>query len=114
MPRDETYLLYMLLAAKRIARSVAGLTREQFDADLEKMDSVALQLGNIGEAAGHVSSAFRQQHPEIPWPKMTGMRHRIFHQYLEIDWNIVWVAATGEAPDLIRALEPLVPPEDSL
>jgi len=112
MPHDETYLLYMLLAARRIIAYTKGMSRTEFDADAKTMDSVALQLGNIGEAANQVSTEFRLRHPDIPWQKIVGMRHRIFHQYLEIDWNIVWIAATMEVPDLLRKLEPLIPPDE--
>jgi uncharacterized protein with HEPN domain len=111
MPRDETFLIYMLTYARRVAMYVAAMPRSQFDHDLKTMDAVVLQLGNIGEAASQVSSEFRKLHSEIPWPKIIGMRHRIFHKYVEIDWEIVWTAATEEVPRLIRMLEPLIPPE---
>ena len=111
MPRDETFLVYMLSYARRVAMYLAGMSRLQFDADLKTMDAVVLQLGNIGEAASQVSQEFQRLHSEIPWPKIIGMRHRIFHKYVEIDWDIVWIAATQEVPALIRYLEPLVPPE---
>ena len=110
MPRDETYLIYMLTAARRVEAYLQGISREQFDVDLKTKDSVALQLGNIGEAANQVSKEFCKLHAKVPWPKIVGMRHRIFHRYVEIDWDIVWVAATEEVPTLIRLLEPLVPP----
>ena len=45
---------------------------------------------------------------------MIGMRHHIFHAYHQIDWDIVWDTATIFVPDLIRLLEPLIPPEDTL
>ena len=109
MPRDDTFLKYMLTYANRISAYIAGFQRSQFDKDLKTMDAVVLQLGNIGEAANQVSTQFQSLHPEIPWPKIIGMRHRIFHKYVEIDWDIVWVAATDEVPKLIRMLEPLIP-----
>lgn len=112
MPRDDTYLLYMLLAARRIVRSTKGLTYDEFSADDEKMDSVVLQIGNIGEAANHIGDDFRKLHSEISWVQIIGMRHRMFHGYQEIDWKKVWETATIFAPDLIRILEPLVPPEE--
>ena len=111
MPRDETFLLYVLLAARRIVKYVHGVKREAFDGDLEKMDAVVLQIGNIGEAASKISQEFRKSHREINWHKMIGMRHRIFHKYHEIDWDIVWDVATRDAPELIRQIEPHVPPE---
>ena len=113
MPHDETFLIYMLSYARRVSAYISGMSRAAFDVDLKTMDAVVLQLGNIGEAASQVSRKLQAQHPEIPWPKIIGMRHRIFHKYVEIDWDIVWIAATDEVPKLIRMLEPLVPPENS-
>jgi uncharacterized protein with HEPN domain len=113
MPRDEVYLVYMLLATRRIMRSSDGVERQEFDQNPEKKDSVVLQLGNLGEAARRLSQAFRDAHPEIPWRDIVGMRHRLFHGYEEIDWNTVWTAATVEVPELVRKLEPLVPPDEA-
>jgi uncharacterized protein with HEPN domain len=39
------------------------------------------------------------------------MRHKLIHDYFEIDLDVVWRAAKDDAPELIRLLEPLVPPE---
>jgi uncharacterized protein with HEPN domain len=111
MPRDETYLLYMLLAARRIVRYASDINREQFDANDQNRDAIVLQLGNIGEAAGHIGSEFRKTHQTIPWNDIIGMRHRLFHGYETIDWDIVWNAATVEVPNLIKALESIVPPD---
>lgn len=112
MPRDETFLLYMLLASRRIRQSTAGINRAKFDSDEEKQDSVVLQLGNIGEAANHVTKAYQDEHPVIPWKDIISMRHRLFHGYEDIDWDTVWAAATVEVPALLSVLEPLVPPEE--
>ena len=112
MPRDETFLLYMLLAARRVIRSTTGIIRKEFDTNIEKKDSVVLQLGNIGEAARRISRTFQTQHPEVPWSDIIGMRHRLFHGYEEVDWDTVWKAAIEEVPGLIRLIEPLIPPEE--
>jgi uncharacterized protein with HEPN domain len=113
MPRDDTFLAYMLTYATRVTTYIAEISRAQFDADPKTRDAVLMQLGNIGEAANQVSSGFQNAHSAIPWPKIIGMRNRIFHKYVEIDWDIVWIAATDEVPKLIRMLEPLVPREDA-
>jgi uncharacterized protein with HEPN domain len=46
MPRDETYLIYMLSAARRVVLYMGGISRGQFDTDQKSMDAVALQLGS--------------------------------------------------------------------
>ena len=113
MPRDESYLLYMLIAARRVRQYLAGADRESFIKDLQRQDAVILQISNIGEAANHITGAFQQAHPEIPWVKIIGMRHRVVHGYHEIDLEAVWRIASESVPALIEMLEPLIPPEDS-
>lgn len=114
MARDETLLVYILEYARNIVESVQGVTREQFMANREKRDSVVLQISNIGEAANHISQSFRQQHPEIPWINIIGMRHRMVHGYKLINYDFLWAATQSAVPELIRLIEPLVPPEESL
>jgi uncharacterized protein with HEPN domain len=114
MPQDESYLLYMLIAARRVREYLKGISRANFSKNPEKQDAVILQVGNIGEAANHVTKAFQQAHSDIPWAKIIGMRHRVVHGYHEIDLEEVWRIASESVPALILMLEPLIPPEDSL
>ena len=101
----------MLIAARKAAGYVGGITPEEFRASDLVQDAVIRQLQTIGEAAAQVSPVFREAHPEIPWNELTGMRHRLVHDYRRINLDIVWQAATVEAPSLIALVEPLVPPE---
>jgi uncharacterized protein with HEPN domain len=38
------------------------------------------------------------------------MRHKVVHDYLGVDEDIVWQVVTEDLPALVRALEPIVPP----
>jgi uncharacterized protein with HEPN domain len=111
MPRDETYLDYMMLAARRVMSYIGEMSRNEFDNDPKTRDAVVLQIGNIGEAASKVSREFQNQHPELPWSQMIGMRHRVFHGYEILDWNRIWATATRFVPQLVEMLVPLVPPD---
>lgn len=64
----------------------------------------------IGEAARQVSREFTVIHPEVPWENIIGMRHKVVHDYLGVDEDIVWQVVTGDLPKLVESLEPLVPP----
>ena len=39
------------------------------------------------------------------------MRHKVVHDYLGVDEDIVWQVATQDLPKLVAALEPIVPPD---
>jgi uncharacterized protein with HEPN domain len=94
----------MLDALRRLEQYVTETTREAFSNEPLIQDAVIRQLTVLGEAAGKVSSAFAQLHPAIPWPDVTGIRHKLVHDYFVVDIDVVWKTATEDAP----ALRPLV------
>ena len=112
MPRDEALLLDLLIAARKIVRYTDASTLEEFAGSDVLQDAVMRQIQIIGEAASRISPETREKHPHIPWHEMIGMRHRLVHQYREIDVQRVWDAARISVPELIAAIEPLVPPNE--
>ncbi|NOT21568.1 MAG: DUF86 domain-containing protein [Nitrospiraceae bacterium] len=73
-----------------------------------------LQFTVLGETAKRVSSEFRNAHSEIPWRKIMGLRDVVVHDYFHIDVRRAWKIASLDIPELIDALEPLVPPESAV
>jgi uncharacterized protein with HEPN domain len=94
----------MLEAIDRISELVAKTDRRQFDQDWVIQDAIIRELEVLGEAAGRVSSEFVRAHPRIPWREMTGLRHKLIHDYLVVDLGIVWETATKNIPEV----EPLL------
>ena len=54
----------------------------------------------LGEAAGKLSSEFVSANPEVPWKEMTGLCHKLVHDYFEVDLDIVWRTATVNVPEI--------------
>jgi uncharacterized protein with HEPN domain len=108
--RDAAWLLDMLNAAQAVTSFVVGRTFEQYAADLMFRSAVERQIEIIGEAARGLSEAFQSAHPEIPWRPIMAQRHRLAHEYGEIDDQLIWRVATVHVPDLIRQIAPLIPP----
>ena len=112
MPKDDTvYVGHMLDSARGAAAKTHGLDRATFDGDENLRLALAHLIQTIGEAARRVSDNFRQSHSEIPWKAIIGMRHKVVHDYLHVDFDIVWDVVTTDLPTLIEALDKLLPPE---
>ncbi len=71
-------------------------------------DSVVRRLINIGEAVKHVSQVSRSKHPDIPWQKIAGLRDVLTHDYLDVDYETVWVVATRDLPPLKEAVKEIL------
>jgi len=80
------------------------------DADLHQ-SAVIRKFEVMGEAAGKVSTAFCAAHPEIPWKQMSGLRHRLIHDYGDVRLDIIWRVTKEMLPGLIDTLRPLIPPK---
>jgi len=112
MQKDDLILLgHMLEMAEKALSKVQGKTKEDFDQDENLRLALAHLLQIIGDAANHVSKEFQQSHPEIPWTDIIGFRHRVVHDYLRIDQDVIWETTTQEMKPLIKSLKLLVPPE---
>ena len=109
MPKDDTvYVGHMLDSARAAAGKAQGLDRAAFDDDENLRLALAHLIQTIGEAARRVSDDFRRSHSEIPWKAIIGMRHKVVHDYLHVDFDIVWDVVTTDLPTLIVALDEIV------
>lgn len=112
MWRDDAYILDMLLAARKVRDFTQDVTWEQFQTDELMQNGVMRQIQIIGEAARKVSPRYQQTHPEIAWQGIIGMRNRLVHEYFRIIPESVWEVVQKDIPELIRVIEPLVPPDE--
>jgi len=105
------YLGHMLDHARRAYAKASAVTREQFFENEETHVFVTHFIQIVGEAAGRIPPEVTNAHPEIDWQRITGMRHKIVHDYFEVDLAVVWDVARNDLPFLIAALEKITPPE---
>jgi len=107
---DRVYLQHMLDMAGKARALADGKSADDFEAEEVLRLAVRHLLQIVGEAAGRVSQQFRMENPEIPWDEIVGMRHRVVHDYMGIDEEIVWKTVAEDLPALIRILTDKVPP----
>jgi uncharacterized protein with HEPN domain len=101
---DALYLRHMLAAIDRVIEVTGRVSHDEFKGDWVVQDAIVHELQIVGEAAGRVSRELSDRHPEVPWRKVTGLRHKIVHDYFAIDMAVVWDTATLDAP----AIRPII------
>jgi uncharacterized protein with HEPN domain len=112
-PRDLVYVGHMLDQARKAVSKTQGISRETYDADENLRLAVIHLIQTIGEAARQVSREFCNNHPDVRWADIIGMRHKVVHDYLGVDDDIVWQVVIEDLPKLVAALEPIVPPAET-
>lgn len=112
MRSDDALLLDMLIAARKVVRFMAGMSRDAFEADDMAQSAVIRELQVIGEAARLVSDETKAAQSTIDWRTITGMRNRLVHEYFAIRLDVVWQTASDDIPPLIDQLDSLIPHEE--
>lgn len=77
---------------------------DEFLSDPKTIDAVIRNFEIIGEAANRLPESFKDQHTDIDWHRIRGFRNRIIHDYMGIDYEIVWEIKTYYLPTLINVL----------
>lgn len=99
-PRD--YLRHILVEADYIIGKSGQLTFEQFMADGTLQRAFVRSLEIIGEAVKKIPEDFRAQYPSIEWRAIAGMRDRLIHDYLGVDYELIWDVVQKHVPELRR------------
>jgi len=108
MSRDDwVYIGHMLDMSQKAVEFITGIEKTDYDLDEPLRLALTHLIQIVGEAAGRVSIEFQQEHPEIPWHEIIGMRHRIVHDYLGVDEDVVWAVVQNDIPQLVSALNQL-------
>ncbi|MFN0123731.1 MAG: DUF86 domain-containing protein [Blastocatellia bacterium] len=99
MRDDRERLLDIQEAIERIERyAVRG--RAHFEQNELVQTWILHHLQILCAAARAISAGFKEQHPEIAWPQIAGMRNILVHQYFGIDLAIVWAVVERDLPVL--------------
>lgn len=107
--RDDTvYLRDILDAIRQIEIYLQSISYKAFCQDRMRQDAVVRELEIIGEASRKLTEVFRTQHPEIPWQDIIGMRHKIAHDYFEVDLRTVWDTSKSDLPPLKQQVEQIL------
>ena len=92
--RDES--LYLLSVTS------AGITKEEFLNDETLKRAVVRSLEIIGEATKKIPADFKIKWNNVKWKEMAGMRDRLIHDYMGVNYSIVWDVIINKIPELCQ------------
>lgn len=81
------------------------LSKEDFLKDDTLKRAITRSLEIIGEATKKVPADYKVKWKNIQWKNMAGMRDRLVHDYIGVNYSIVWDVIKNKIPDLYTQIE---------
>jgi uncharacterized protein with HEPN domain len=94
--KDE--ILFILSATEKVS------DKEEFMKDETLKRAVVRSLEIIGEATKKIPVDFKRKWDKVKWKEMAGMRDRLIHDYMGVNYSIVWDVTRNKIPDLQKQL----------
>lgn len=100
--RDAGRLELIIQLIDALDRRLSQITSEKFVANGDEIDLTSYRLSVIGEECNKLSQTIKGRH-DLPWQAIYGLRNVVAHNYLAIDPERIWIAATENLAALHRA-----------
>ncbi|MDX1912813.1 MAG: HepT-like ribonuclease domain-containing protein [Saprospiraceae bacterium] len=107
--KDEANLLAIIDSAEKILRfSGEFVDADSLYADERSFDAVLMNFVIIGETVTKLSDKLMEINPQVPWPKIRGLRNMIAHDYFGIDAEEIWEIIQKHLPPLLTDLNAIL------
>jgi uncharacterized protein with HEPN domain len=80
--------------------TATNLSKDEFLMDELKKRAVVRSLEIIGEATKKIPIDFKLKWSSITWKNMAGMRDKLIHDYMGVNYSIVWDVIKNKIPEL--------------
>lgn len=105
MSKDsKEYLRHIYDECLYIISVSENLLFEDFMEDETLKRAVVRSLEIIGEATKKIPADFKVKWNTIQWKNMAGMRDRLIHDYIGVNYTIVWDVMKNKIPDMNKQI----------
>jgi uncharacterized protein with HEPN domain len=94
--RDESAFILSVITPNK--------TKQDFIDDEVLKRAVVRSLEIIGEASKKIPVDFKLEWKDVKWSNMAGMRDRLIHDYMGINYSIVWDVVKNKIPLLYNQI----------
>jgi len=78
---------------------------------IKTISAVLYKFAIMGEATKMLTDQVRAQHPDTPWRSIAGLRDKVIHGYIGVDYELLWETIELKLPAFIRGLHTILEKE---
>ncbi len=108
MSRDLIHLRYILECIEKVEKATKKKTKKSFEKSGIIKDGILYNLQTMSESTQKVSKNLKLTDSSIPWDEIGNFRNKLVHDYLGIDFEIVWNVIKKELPKLKKRVAKMI------
>ena len=109
------YFKHILDECKYIQSVITSeLEKKEFIENETLKRAVVRSLEIIGEATKKIPADIKYRWSSVSWKNMAGMRDRLIHDYMGVNYSIVWDVVKNKIPELSAQIERVIEEESNL
>ena len=101
---NRYYLEKILIDLKFIIDHTKDKTLEEIASKEILIDSIMFRIIQVAESNNYLTDDFKEQHKEVPWVAIRGMRNKIVHDYSIVNMAIVYDTVKNGIPEMYAIL----------
>ena len=104
---DQDRLEKIISKGKELLKYISdnNVTREDLLETTSLQWLVTTPLYNIGEHVYYLSDGFKDKHKDISWNLISGLRHRLVHDYEGTNWNVICDVIFEDLPVFLNQID---------